>query len=142
MFFSFHMTSVAWLFCWGGALCRTHLSGVTGDYDWIATCRAPEVIQSSALISTMTVVALHPTQPPLRPQLFSWPPALRCLCSVWHCCCGATCSYSQNQKPATIFHTHLVYVPDGNECVTGKSTSDTYMFSSCCTQLAKKSGNL
>lgn len=65
------MTSVAWILYWGGALCRTHLSGVTGDYDWVATCRATEVIQSGALITTMTIVALHPTQPPPRPQLFS-----------------------------------------------------------------------
>lgn len=61
---SFHMTSVAWVLYWGGALCRTHLSGVTGDYDWVAACRAPEVIQSGALISTMTIVAPHPTRPP------------------------------------------------------------------------------
>lgn len=67
LFVSFHMTSVAWLLCRGGAARRTHLSGVAGDYDWVAACRAPEVIQSAALISTMTIVAPHPTPTPTPP---------------------------------------------------------------------------
>lgn len=129
---------MAWLLYWGGAVCRTHLSGVTGDYDWVAACRAPEVIQSGALISTMTIVPPPPTPPPpptttttppKPPQLFSWPLAPRCPRSV--CSSLLLRRYTFTfPKPNTLHQmTHTF-------C---KSSSDMCMcFFWCCTQLARK----
>lgn len=118
---------MAWLLYWGGAVCRTHLSGVTGDYDWVAACRAPEVIQSGALISTMTIV-LHPP-PPKPPQLFSWPLAPRCPPSVCSSLLPRRYTFTF-PKPNTLHQiTHTFCKSSSDVCTC---------FFWCCTQLARK----
>lgn len=121
LFFSFHMTSVAWLLYWGGAVCRTHLSGVTGDYDWVAACRAPEVIPSGALISTMTIVAPHPTQPHHLPTVL-----MASSTTLVRAVFGTAAVALHVHFPSTRSHTLSVSLPVTLTC-----------FFRCCTQLAR-----
>lgn len=106
---------------------RTLLSGVTGDYDWVAACRAPEVIQSGALISTMTIVPLLP-HPPKPPQLFSWPLAPPCPPSV--CLLLLPGRYTFAFLDPNTLHqiTHTFCKSSSHMCAC---------FFGCCTQLAR-----